>query len=806
MARQATTANGILGGFDDESSQAEGTVEGGAGAVRQDNINSVQNQQNNNNSNNPHYENIYESIEQYAVNNVDAANNVAAAVAGPANVPADNLHNNSNNNNTNSPHLEIGGCAGAVGGPIQPMLGQKQKIQQNHIQPQSQLQNRSNNLNIGYRNDLYDRTNNSSAYDVPRPLRNGIGIRRNNLQLDLHSNRLRYGAALSGLTAGGGIPGNSGASVSGGHGVYRQRSFDDTESQNYYNFNYSNQARYENIYEQIREEPIYRNAGRVYGRLNVIGHGIGRIERHLSSSCGNIDHYNLGGHYAVLGHSHFGTVGHIRLNAGANNNVGPSGLTSNNGKLGAGTNCTGAGKNSDGVKTSNSSFFSCLGGENSQSLSNIYRVTGGGSNAAASNSFQNVATTSRIPLSSVHQQQQQQSPNQNGVNSVGRSTGAIPKNKNGKLSSNSNTNTQSNNNTINTTKSNKSSNSVVTGNNSTTSSNPEHTSTLNRISKSSLQWLLVNKWLPLWMGQGPDCKVIDFNFMFSRNCDGCHYSSSSTASAPSNNNTVGPTNNQIGQDLVRFNGINPMTNSVLHTRRDPSGRPLRSTLSRLRESEYHYQSPGSLRRAGGNNNANNNGAGNINDENNYENVHVHFQNGFEFGRSRENYDNRPQLLRARSESPTFSQRVCKQRNINSQYSDPFKNYELNTENNTFKPKGLSEKKITFNNFASTSKCGFGRNGKSNLRALDESSSGMYGSAASGSDVSSNENLCDDENNRINNGIDVNNCHTVEINIDDENTADNLSDIDEANFIDDDKSSDESDKKLINETENQNDEN
>jgi len=55
--------------------------------------------------------------------------------------------------------------------------------------------------------------------------------------------------------------------------------------------------RYENIYEQIRDEPLYRTtaANRVplYTRLDVLGHGIGRIERHLSSSCGNIDHYNL---------------------------------------------------------------------------------------------------------------------------------------------------------------------------------------------------------------------------------------------------------------------------------------------------------------------------------------------------------------------------------------------------------------------------------------------------------------------------------------------------------------------------------
>lgn len=36
---------------------------------------------------------------------------------------------------------------------------------------------------------------------------------------------------------------------------------------------------------------VYGRVGNTYGRLHVLGSGIGRIERHLSSSCGNIDHY-----------------------------------------------------------------------------------------------------------------------------------------------------------------------------------------------------------------------------------------------------------------------------------------------------------------------------------------------------------------------------------------------------------------------------------------------------------------------------------------------------------------------------------
>lgn len=82
--------------------------------------------------------------------------------------------------------------------------------------------------------------------------------------------------------------------------------------------NASNQdATTENIYETVdnlqrpafdrpQEYPIYnRNdlpscstygrIGNTYGRIDVLGHGIGRIERHLSSSCGSID----SNHYAM---------------------------------------------------------------------------------------------------------------------------------------------------------------------------------------------------------------------------------------------------------------------------------------------------------------------------------------------------------------------------------------------------------------------------------------------------------------------------------------------------------------------------
>ena len=212
---------------------------------------------------------------------------------------------------------------------------------------------------------------------------------------------------------------NTNTSSSTSTSCHQQRSFDDTESQNYYNLNhYQPPVRYENIYEQIRDEPIYRNtnngSARVYGRLNVIGHGIGRIERHLSSSCGNIDHYNLGGHYAVLGHSHFGTVGHIRLNTGTS--ISSTTTTKSSSVTSTiscnSTNCVGTNSGSsassisnvqkDGsnnVKNSSSSFFSCLHGENTQSMSNIYKASSNGTAASSSSPVSghlNMATNNLI--------------------------------------------------------------------------------------------------------------------------------------------------------------------------------------------------------------------------------------------------------------------------------------------------------------------------------------------------------------------------------------------------------------------------
>lgn len=345
----------------------------------------------NNSVRNPHYENIYESIDHFATVNA----------AGPADAPQ-NSHNRP---------------VGAV----------------NHTDSLRTRNQTQRNASSSSSSSTLTYPRNGAAYDIPRQaIRSNNYYATNNRRLNIDANRIRYM--------------NTNRSN-------RQRCFDDTESNHYA---HGHNWRYENIYEQIHEEPIYRNnnrfmnrgvnANRVYGRLF---HGIGRIERHLSSSCGNLERLNLGGTYAILGHSHLGTVGHIRLNA-AN--------AANNTKESAGKSLN---------------FFSCLGRENSQSMSNICRDANNGNIAEAQPS-----------AAAAHERPPQ---NENTV----KHTGAIPKVRN---------------------QQNAAQNNVA----------PMHTTTLNRMSKSSLHWLLMNKWLPLWYyGDGSECNVLDFNFMFSRNCEGC---------------------------------------------------------------------------------------------------------------------------------------------------------------------------------------------------------------------------------------------------------------------------------------------
>lgn len=465
--------------------------------------------------------------------------------------------------------------------PIEPNLAQIINLQQNNISNRPPLLPSVQQYHPPYRNEIYDRT---GGYDIPRNVRsqnfyanvpnnnnsnsaNGTQ-RRSNLHLDFRQ-RCPPPAAVNHQQ----MPPPQAQQQ-------HQRNFDDTEScyygSNNGNNNNSNNNSYgTSMYERIRDEPVYQNsANNMYGRLDVIGHGIGRIERHLSSSCGNIDHYNVGGHYAVLSHSH--------LNSMVMNQTG-------------GPMASGSAQNPrEGVK----SLFSCLGGENSQSMSSI-------------NDSDNSQNSASISSAAVIQQQQPQ-----------RSTGAIPKTKN----------KQSNKVSPKpavvlappSTSSSSASSSIVQSTNSVAPPLPPPIPKTN-FSKSSLQYLLMNKWLPL----GPDYKIIDFNFMFSRNC-----------SSPGHCNAA--------EGVVQFNGQAEMVEPGMF--QPPREYPMMNNgqypriirnapqLSRLRESDENVQ---------------------------YENVQ-RGQNAF----------------RARSESPNFN--GTRQR---PQQDDPFRNWSFNFENNSFRPAG-----------------------------------------------------------------------------------------------------------------------
>lgn len=501
---------------DDENSQAEGQpVEGAVGYVSAAqnagnqnannsnmNNNSNNNANSNSNSNSAHYENLYESVEPYP----------AAAIVNPAQqqqqLPSQ-IQNPVGRGNLSGGAASSSSSAASASG--------NNNMNGNIAQPYHPL---------AYRNELYDRT---SGYDIPRKVRHA----------NPDVNRVRYANYPR---------------------TRRQRSFDDTESYQY--GSYADYARYENMYEKVKEEPEYQNSGAArYGRLDVIGHGIGRIERHLSSSCGNIDHYSLGGHYAVLGHSHLGTVGHIRLN--------PAASQQNS-------------KDQPSVK----SFFSCLGGENSQSMTNIDRA--GGETTAPSGTNPNRANSGAVPKQNKKQQTQANTQ---------RSNYEAP---------------------------------------------PQHNpGTLNRISKSSLQWLLVNKWLPLWAGEGPDYKIIDFNFMFSRKCEGCD----DTMSHPN-------------QGLVRFNGQAEMRPHIYEgadvippPREYPTMnghyprviRPVPQQLSRLNESGEYVGRHGN-----------------------------------------EDLYDRPRCRDFQTRRDVFNQEPVP---VENHYHDPFRNWAFNFDDNTFRPAG-----------------------------------------------------------------------------------------------------------------------
>lgn len=341
-------------------------------------------------------------------------------------------NNNSYNNNNNNNSINNNNYGSQVNNnPVYENVSVAQIVNLQHANPpfranQNPGQMREIQPNYNYqphymnRNEVYDRT---GGYDVPRSLGNNyyVNVPPTNMRpsyMDLSRAR---------------CPSLSNSSR-------KQRSFDDTES-----CYYSHYVKYENMYEKVKDEPFYQNgtAGGHYGRLDVIGHGIGRIERHLSSSCNNIDHYNTG-------RPHLGTAGQVQPNI-------PAGSQSQNQK--------------DLKDTlSKSRIFGCLGGE-SQSMNNI------------NGEEQGAGTRGNFMQPSTSQQGQ----------ASARNTGAIPKSRN-KVAPKPTPLPQPQ------------------------QQQQQQQNSLNRISKSSLQYLLINKWIPLFIGgSGPDYKIIDFNFMFNRN-------------------------------------------------------------------------------------------------------------------------------------------------------------------------------------------------------------------------------------------------------------------------------------------------
>lgn len=633
----------------EENSQAEG-AEGGGGAVG-----------GNRGRDNPHYENIYERVaggDLLAPNHNGHHQAVVAGVAAAAVVG--NCSSNCN----------MGSSRGSGGG--------------------TQSLNRRNVDMYGY--DVVPAPGRNRQQQGQGAIASGGGMmRRANLHLDLSNSNAPGGGAggrggrYARATAGGGsllyqqsMPIYGGGGGQQGQLCPRQHSFDDTESAHYHQVvggagagslaggaqnpnNYAN-YRYENLYEQIHEEPIYRNvsvnsaagtsaaaANKMYGRLDVIGHGIGRIERHLSSSCGNIDHYNLGGHYAVMGHSHLGAVGHIRMNRAAGEG-GQAGT-------GAGAAAAVPAANKDpNVKSSYSSFFNCLSKENSQSMMNMEKS--GEASGIAGNALNGGG------LGPDSHEQEEGAVGGGVENPPGRQTGAIPKVNNGTERGLAGPPSA-----VSTScpapKAPKGKTTEQTPDQSIYSSNSSSMS-LNKITKSSMQWLMMNKWLPLWMGQGSDCRVVDFNFMFSRKCEGC---------GENCRHTVGPENDeellQFATDdernVLRSYGPQPAQFWTPH----PTHRTLYG-VNGWNDGRLSLRREQSLPGGGG--------RGEVG----------HDQRHYDVPRATGRFA-REQFLQSNRNLKPESPNVNAQRMNGGNWgnvgvaADPFRNWELNTENNTFKP-------------------------------------------------------------------------------------------------------------------------
>lgn len=654
------------GAAGDEQSQAEGAAAAAVVAVAgAGEGNGGQNRA----TNNPHYENIYESVR---------GDGAAAALIHQQQYQHPHAHSQHHH------HQVTGGVAASS----------SSSSSRNATQSLNRLNHRSVNVDA-YGYDVIPGNAGGGARAVSSC---GRGVmRRANLHLDLNSNGAGNGRGRHSLARNGTLPPgghshsiyNGSLSAQVGQLCPRQHSFDDTESAHYHQVqapqpqfgataaaaamgNYggsgSGSYRYENLYEQIHEEPIYRNVSssgsKVYGRLDVIGHGIGRIERHLSSSCGNIDHYNLGGHYAVMGHSHLGAVGHIRMNrnSGNNNSGVVDGSQGTAAAAGSGTSAK-----DPNVKSSYSSFFNCLSKENSQSMMNMEKSVG------------SMGQTLSVPGVPVPGNPGENPDTEEGAVgggghvhveklSLGRPTGAIPK-VSSSASSGGGAVSAAGGPPANTTSSANGKSKTKDPNPSQPPNDPGISSSmsLNKLTKSSMQWLMMNKWLPLWMGQGSDCRVMDFNFMFSRKCEGC--GDNCRHSHSDNDEELLQFATDDDRNVLRNYGGQPAQFWTPH----PTHRTLYG-VNHWNEGRLSLRREHSLQHGGYYEQAN----------------RGHYDVPRATGRfARDQFLGRSQ----RPDSPNMGQQHPQQSQPQQQQrighwtagGDPFRNWELNVEHNTFKP-------------------------------------------------------------------------------------------------------------------------
>lgn len=180
--------------LDDENSQAEGTMEGAVGGAVYGNIVAAapaptsgqqQQQQQQPANNHPHYENIYAPIGQPSNNN-NNNNHVAVPIANaPANIEEAQQQQQQQPAPPPTPQQQQQPLPTACEAQQQVVASAAAVVPP--PTPPQQQQARILPIN-SYRNDLYDRSASTAAYDVPRAVRSGLGYRRN-FRIDMQNGK-----------------------------------------------------------------------------------------------------------------------------------------------------------------------------------------------------------------------------------------------------------------------------------------------------------------------------------------------------------------------------------------------------------------------------------------------------------------------------------------------------------------------------------------------------------------------------------------------------------------------------------------